>query len=250
MATLANDTLVFASVSFSYRRHAVFRDFSWAVPEGKTVLLGPNGAGKTTLLSLGADVLRPAHGAVRLGDREAGRRQDRRAFRAAVGWMPQNIRSIPGFTCLEQVAYAGWLKGLSTGEAWRAASSALEQVGMAHLSERGTSHVSGGDLRRVGLAQMLVHRARVLLLDEPTVGLDPAQRVAFRETLTQLPAFTRVVVSTHQVDDLSELFGRVVVLDQGQIRFEGSVSAFLAHADPGSARPGESAYARVMSGPA
>ena len=83
--------------------------------------------------------------------------------------------------------------------------------------------------------------------EAPTVGLDPVQRVAFRETLSTLPPETRVVVSTHQVDDLDGLFDQVVVLDRGRIRFEGTVVDFLALAEAGAARPGESAYARVMS---
>ena len=245
--TPASADLAFADVSFSYRSTPVFTGFSWVVPQGKTVLLGPNGAGKTTLLALGADVLVPARGTVTLGDLRTANRGDRHRFRAAVGWMPQEVRPVPGFTCHEQVAYAGWLKGMPKGGAWQAAMNALATVGLVALAERPAGQVSGGELRRVGIAQMLVHEASIVLLDEPTVGLDPVQRVAFRETLSALPRGTRVVVSTHQVDDLSELFDQVVVLDRGRIRFEGTVPSFLALADPGAARPGESAYARVMS---
>jgi ABC-2 type transport system ATP-binding protein len=243
------DSLTYDRLTFSYRRSGpnVLEGFSWAVPAGRTVLLGPNGAGKTTLLALGADALRAKSGAVQLGKLVAGRRRDRRAYRRAVGWMPQRIRAVPGLTCREQVAYAAWLKGLSQRESWLEAARALEHVGLADQADGLTSQLSGGQLRRVGVAQVLVHEADVMLLDEPTVGLDPAQRSTFRETLAALPPTSQVVVSTHQVDDLSELFDTVVVLDHGSIRYQGPVSDFLGLAPPDTERRGEFAYRRVVT---
>ena len=213
------------------------------------MLLGPNGAGKSTLLSLGADALAPARGRVVLSDLDPARLPDRARYRRAVGWMAQQVRAVPGLTAQEQVSYAGWLKGLGRGRAWSAAAEGLERVGLAELAARKASTLSGGQLRRVGLAQVLVHGPEVLLLDEPTVGLDPAQRARFREILSALPPERPVVVSTHQVDDLSELFDTVVVIESGVIRFEGSVSAFLGltPADV-SGRRAEAAYAQVVSG--
>lgn len=119
---------------------------------------------------------------------------------------------------------------------------------MAELADRLTSQLSGGQLRRVGLAQVLVHSAQILLLDEPTVGLDPAQRSRFRGILGALPPGRPVVVSTHQVDDLSALFETVVVLEGGVIRYQGSVSAFLDLAPAGHDRAAEEAYARLVAG--
>ncbi|HET6380105.1 MAG TPA: ATP-binding cassette domain-containing protein [candidate division Zixibacteria bacterium] len=244
------ETLTFESVSFRYRRSGpdVLKDFSWSIPGGRTVLLGPNGAGKTTLLALGADALRALRGTVRVGNLVAGVRRHRSAYRRAVGWMPQQIHAVPGLTCREQVAYAAWLKGSAQREAWEAAGQALMHVGLGDLANTLTSRLSGGQLRRVGLAQVLVHRAEIMLLDEPTVGLDPAQRATFRETLAALPAPSRVVVSTHQVDDLSELFDTVVVLDGGQIRYQGAVADFLDLAPAAVERRGEAAYRQLVSG--
>ncbi|HEY8503352.1 MAG TPA: ATP-binding cassette domain-containing protein [Gemmataceae bacterium] len=243
--------LRFEQVTFWYRRAAgpVLDRFSWQVPTGRTVLLGPNGAGKSTLLAVGADALRPARGRVRLESLDPRRRADRAAYRRAVGWMPQQVRAVPGLTAQEQVAYAGWLKGLPRSRAWLAASEALGRVGLAELAGQKAATLSGGQLRRVGLAQALVHGAKVLLLDEPTAGLDPAQRARFRELLVALPPELPVVVSTHQVDDLSELFDTVVVLDRGVIRFTGTVPAFLELAAPAEAgKRAEAAYARVVAG--
>lgn len=251
-----NPSLTFTDLVFAYPRSTVFggsgpRVFdrlSWGTPSGATVILGPNGAGKTTLLSLGATALRPASGTIRLGDRESGRRRDRTAIRRAIGWMPQQFRAIPGLTAREQVAYAGWLKGMSRGEAWREAAAALAKVGLHEEADRRTAQLSGGQQRRVGLAQLLVHRAALLLLDEPTAGLDPGQRARFRETVRDLARDVPVVVSTHQVDDLTDLFDTVVVLDQGQIRFQGDVAAFMALAPAGSSYPAEAAYATLVDG--
>jgi ABC-type multidrug transport system, ATPase component len=244
-----------ADVRFAYPRTSpfggasphVFDAFSWQSPDGCTVILGPNGAGKTTLLSLGATALRPTRGSVAFGELNASRRRDLRAFRRAVGWMPQHVRAIPGLTSREQVAYAGWLKGMSRGTAWKEAATALARVGLNDEADRKTAQLSGGQQRRVGLAQLLVHRADLFLLDEPTAGLDPGQRGRFRETLREIATEVPVVVSTHQVDDLTDLFDTVVVLDHGQIRFQGTVAAFMALAAEGSPHPAEAAYATLIA---
>lgn len=243
-------SLQFRNVTYRYRRNAspVLSGFSWTVSPGRTVLLGPNGAGKSTLLALGADALQPAVGRVALGELNPRRRSDRSSYRRAVGWVPQQTKALPGLSAREQVAYAGWLKGLSGDAAWDAAMDALAAVGMAERSGERTTRLSGGQLRRVGLAQALVHQPEVLLLDEPTAGLDPEQRARFREMLTSLPPEQPLVVSTHQVDDLSELFHWVVALFAGEIRFEGTVAEFLALAPAGAERQAEAAYAHLAIG--
>ncbi len=242
-------SLTFSHILYRYTRAAkpVFTDFCWQVSPGKTVLLGPNGAGKSTLLALGANALRPNRGDITLGLLSATTRSHRAAYRRAVGWMPQQIRAVPGLTAQEQVAYAAWLKGYGRKQAWSAAAAALDQVGLTPLAASKTATLSGGQLRRVGLAQVIVHAPEVLLLDEPTVGLDPAQRSRFRTLLAELPATQPVIVSTHQIDDLSELFDTVVVLVAGTIRFAGSVTEFmrLAPADAATRRA-EVAYAQFV----
>lgn len=221
--------------------------FSWTAPTGCTVILGPNGAGKTTLLSLAATALRPQRGSVRFGAFDTTHRGDVQSLRRIVGWMPQLARAIPGLTAHEQVAYAGWLKGMTRTAAWIAAATALEQVALSAEADRRTSQLSGGQQRRVGLAQLLVHDAGVLLLDEPTAGLDPRQRGRFRDTLRAIATDRPVLVSTHQVDDLSDLFDTVVVLDRGRITFEGTVEDFMALAPADSPHPAEAAYATLIA---
>jgi len=249
-------TLRFEGVSFAYRSHGplrrtqtvVFESFSWQVPAGRTVLLGPNGAGKTTLMALGATALDPTSGRIEYGEAGAGWHSDRLTLRRKVGWMPQRVTPIPGLTAREDVAYAGWLKGMPRSEAWQSALPALATVDLTDEADRLAAQLSGGQMRRLGLARLLIHRADLLLLDEPTAGLDPSQRARFRQTMADLGVDTPLVVSTHQVDDLDGQFDAVVVLDRGSIRFAGPVDAFLRSAPAGSVRPAEAAYASLVSG--
>ncbi|MFE5853430.1 ATP-binding cassette domain-containing protein [Streptomyces sp. NPDC056500] len=239
-------TLEVDSCTFGYRRGvSVLRDFSVTFPPGRTVLLGPNGAGKSTLLGIAATAITtPESGQVSLNGLIPRSSNARKDYRRRVGWLPQQVKPIAGLKLREQVAYAGWLKGMSRRAAWKAARSALARVGLAELATRTGHQLSGGQLRRLGIAQTLVHGAEFVLLDEPTAGLDPQQRAVFRELLTDLSPTTNFVVSTHQTEDLAEVFDTVVILDRGTIRFQGTVPAFLAHA-PADTAPGrlaEGAY--------
>lgn len=248
---VAGVALSFDGITFRYRTRfrarpapLVFSDFSWILPAGRTVLLGPNGAGKTTLLSLAATVLRPQAGDLRLGNLSYV--TNAKAVRGSIGLMSQGFRAIPGFTAREQVAYAAWLRGSRTSATQQDALEALERVGLRTEADALVTSLSGGQQRRIGLAQLIVRPASVLLLDEPTAGLDPAQRTRFRDLLTELPADADALVSTHQVDDLSDLFNTVVVLDHGRIRYQGTPAEFLGLAPQGSLRPAEAAYMALV----
>ncbi|MBQ0827819.1 ATP-binding cassette domain-containing protein [Streptomyces tagetis] len=244
-------SVAFATCTYRYRRGPVVLDgLSFGFPSGRTVLLGPNGAGKTTLLAIAASALQPRAGTVAFAGLDPAIRGQLRAYRRQVGWMPQHIAPVPGMTCREQVAYAGWLKGMTRREAWGAAVEALGRVGLAKKADQRASALSGGQLRRVGVAQTLVHDSRLVLLDEPTAGLDPAQRGVFRKVVEQLSESADVIVSTHQTEDLSEVYDHVVVLSEGTIRFSGTVKEFHARApaDTASGRWAEGAYAAVLGG--
>lgn len=236
------------SVSFSYgrRKPRILNELSYTVPDGFTVLLGPNGAGKSTLLKLACGLNQPTAGTVRLG-RYTSRDQ---GFLTQVAWMPQNITAMTGLTAREQVAYTGWLKGMSRTNAWNAAATALERVQLRDRAEVKTKHLSGGQLRRVGVASALVHDADVLLLDEPTAGMDPTQRRVFRDLILALATDeVRVLMSTHDVADLAEEANHVTVLTDGAVTFTGATREFLAHAPadtPGSRRA-EVAYTTVAT---
>ncbi|MFD0266322.1 ATP-binding cassette domain-containing protein [Streptomyces sp. NPDC127106] len=243
--------LVLDGISFRYgRQDPVFTDFGLVLDAPATVLLGPNGAGKSTLLGLAASQLRPRSGTVALGRTRAERRS-LAAYRRKVAWIPQQITPVPGLTVREQVAYAGWLKGLKRSEAWEASAAAIDRVGLGSLADRKSHRVSGGQLRRIGIAGALGHRSELILMDEPTAGLDPTQRQMFRELVAELSATVRIVVSTHQTEDLADLYQQVVVLDRGAVRFQGAPQEFHALAPAPAAGGGareraEAAYARLV----
>jgi ABC-type multidrug transport system, ATPase component len=237
--------------SYAYRANTpVLDDLTMEFPPGCTVLLGPNGAGKSTLLSLGASSLAPKTGRVGLGRLDSVRRRDRRAFRQKVGWLPQEVKPIPALTVREQAAYIGWLKGLSKRDAWDRAATALERVRLTELGQRKSHELSGGQLRRLGIAQTLVHQAEVVLLDEPTAGLDPVQRGVFRDLVAELSGTVHFIVSTHQTEDLADIYDTVVVFDRGRPVFRGTVSEFFSTAPAGTSyeRRAESAYRGLVRG--
>ncbi|MGP4109716.1 ABC transporter ATP-binding protein [Streptomyces sp. 4N509B] len=238
-------SLELTACTYSYRlwERKVLDGLDYALPAGLTVLLGPNGAGKSTLLRLAASVTAPRSGTVNLDGVPAGTR----AYRRAVAFMPQQITAMTALTAREQVAYTGWLKGMNRRDAWDAAATALGRVDLAGQADTRASRLSGGQLRRVGVASALVHDARVLLLDEPTAGMDPRQRRVFRDILRTLTDEVTVLLSTHDVADLAEESDHVTVLDDGHLVFTGTTTDFLAHApsDTAPGRQAEAAYTRL-----
>ncbi|MBK7821172.1 MAG: ATP-binding cassette domain-containing protein [Tessaracoccus sp.] len=223
-APASSPTLALRDVRFGYtRRKEVLRGVTVAFPPGRTVLLGPNGAGKSTLLRLAAGLTSPRTGTVTLDGATHWH-----LLRAAVGYLPQHVSPMPGLTVLDAVRYAAWLGGLSAKASLASARGALAQVGLSDKADERSTRLSGGQLRRMGLASALACRPRVLLLDEPAAGLDPAQRVGLREILTALPADLPVVVSTHDLADVEDAFDHVCVLADGRVRWKGSPANLLA----------------------
>ncbi|MDQ4502648.1 ATP-binding cassette domain-containing protein [Sinomonas sp. ASV322] len=223
------------NIGFSYSATPVFDGFSLEIPSGRTVLLGPNGAGKSTLLGIAASVLMPRSGSTFV-EPERGRRTDsrqRRRYRRQVAWLPQDFCPFPGLTVAEHVAYCGWLKGMSAGDARASTGAALEAVDLSSLGDRPVKQLSGGQRRRMGLAGALVHDADVILLDEPTAGLDPLQRERFAALLRRIEPQKVVVVSTHQTEDVHDSYGYVAILDRGVLRFHGTVKDFVSVASDG-----------------
>ncbi|MET8579136.1 ATP-binding cassette domain-containing protein [Streptomyces sp. NPDC005012] len=242
-------TVVFADCTYRYKRgnRPVLTDFSYEISPGTTILLGPNGAGKSTALKLAASLAKPQRGHVSFN----GMRSTAREYRRQVSWMPQHITAAPGLTCREQVAYTGWLKGMNRSDAWSGAEHALAKVNMLEQAQKKATKLSGGQLRRLGVAAALVHDCQVLLLDEPTAGMDPTQRRVFREVVSSVAeGGLRVLMSTHDVADLAEDADQVTVLADGVIRYHGDAPGFLAEAPSGvtAARMAEAAYSKIVHG--
>jgi ABC-2 type transport system ATP-binding protein len=217
-------------VTFSYRADKVLRGVTAHFEEGAAVLLGANGAGKSTLLALIASVRQPSTGHISIDGvgSSVARGADLKSYRRAVAWLPQKFSAFPGLRVREHVAYAGWLKGMSKADAWEASAQAIDDVGLSERADDRVKTLSGGQQRRVGIAGALVHDARVILLDEPTAGLDPAQRRKFREVLEAISRDRIVVVSSHDTDDAHSAFDEAAVLREGELVFKGTVADFVS----------------------
>jgi ABC-2 type transport system ATP-binding protein len=220
-------------------------DLSLTLEPGVTGLVGVNGAGKTTLLRILAGALRPSGGTVRLdGDDPYGRGRRDALRRTAL--MPQALDLPPGVRVADAVAYCGWLRGLPMRQARGRASAVLERVGLGARSDHPVRSLSGGMVRRVALAQALVSEPDVLLLDEPTTGLDPEQRAALRELVRGLPDHHITVVSSHVMEDLESLADRIVVLDDARLLFAGTLEEFCRDGD-GNELTAEQAFLTMVT---
>ena len=235
----------FDGVNAGYRRgRPVLIDLDLLVDHFPCVLLGPNGAGKSTLLRLLSGALRPASGSVALDGARTDSSSGRRSLRRQTGWLTQDVPVLAGMNVLEQVAYAGWLKGMTSSAARRRALPLLERLNLADRAKQSARTLSGGQRRRMGIAQAMIHEPHLLLLDEPYAGLDPEQRASVRATLQELATDTSLIVSTHQTEDVEEVYRSVLVLEAGVIKYQGDISDFLsrAHGSVPSAMRAEVAY--------
>jgi ABC-type multidrug transport system ATPase subunit len=209
-------------------------------------LLGPNGAGKTSLLRMLATVIPPTSGRLRLLGRDPGAYGPRREIRRRLGYLPQNLGYYPGFTVVEFVEYFALLKEMPPAGVPAAVAASVEHVGLGDKAKAKLRTLSGGMLRRVGIAQAIVNEPDLLLLDEPTAGLDPEQRVAFRALLRDLGKRATVIVSTHLVEDVGAACTQVALMDQGRIVFYGTPDELTARAE-GTAAAGDAPLERGYS---
>jgi len=191
-------------------------------------LLGPNGAGKTSLLRMMATAVPPTSGQLVLLGRDPGQYGPRRELRRQLGYLPQNLGYYPGFTVSEFIEYFALLKEMPAARIPAAVAVAIERVELGGKAKAKLRTLSGGMLRRTGIAQAIVNEPELLLLDEPTAGLDPEQRVTFRALLRELGQRATVVVSTHLVEDVGAACAQVALMDQGKIVFHGTPAGLTA----------------------
>ena len=198
---------------------------------GVTGLLGPNGAGKTTLLRMLATVLAPTDGELRLLGRDPSLPHQRTEVRRSLGYLPQEMGFPSGFTAFRFVDYMAVLKEWTDRDTRHdEVRRVLGLVGLGDLSTKRLRTISGGQRRRAALAQALIGAPRLLVLDEPTTGLDPEQRAALRGVLSAAGHDSTVVLATHQTEDVAALCERVIVVDGGRVRWDGTVRDLVATA--------------------
>lgn len=204
-----------AGLYFSYGRRLVLQGVDFSLRPGVTGLLGQNGSGKTTLLRLLAGDLRPSAGKISFTGGFASQ---------TIGFLPQRFDVLGATTVQRNVEYSAWAHGVDPSLCEKMAYEALECVGLSDRARDRARTLSGGMRQRLGIACAIVNRPSVLLLDEPTVGLDPVQRVQMRKLLEDVGSEACVLVSTHMIDDLTATATNALVLHQGQIVFEGATS--------------------------
>lgn len=221
-------------ITQGYGSKIVLADFSLDMSPGVVGLLGPNGAGKTTLLHTLATIRPPRSGTVEILGEAIRSEKDARRIRRQIGFLPQDFGYFKSFSVYDFVRYCAWLREVPRAKVRDETAMAIEAVGLATSSRVKMKSLSGGMLRRAGIAAALVGGPRLIVLDEPTVGLDPAQRLEFREVLRSLQGAT-VVLSTHLVEDVAAVGDDIVVLSEGAVRFRGSPAQLVAAGAPSAA---------------
>lgn len=188
-------------------------------------LLGSNGAGKTTLMRLLCDIQTPSAGAVYYDNQKIQEMGEH--YRAILGYLPQDFGYYPDFTALKFMLYMCAVKGLSKGFAKQRSLELLEQVGLLSHRDKKIKTFSGGMKQRLGIAQAMIGDPKVLILDEPTAGLDPKERVRFRNLISSFSQNKIVLLSTHIVSDVEYIAGDILVMKKGQMIHRGSPAQIL-----------------------
>ncbi|HTD60887.1 MAG TPA: ABC transporter ATP-binding protein [Gemmatimonadaceae bacterium] len=214
--------IVVEHLSKRYRGQVeALRGIDLSLRPGVLGLLGPNGAGKSTLMRILATVTRPTSGRVLWNDADIARRPD--ALRAVLGYLPQDFGVYPNLNAIEFLDYMAAVKGIAASAARRRIAELLELVNLSDAAKRPLGGYSGGMRQRVGIAQALLNDPELLIVDEPTAGLDPEERVRFRNLLSELAGERIVILSTHIVSDVEAVATSIAILAHGQL---------LAHASP------------------
>lgn len=228
-------------VTKRYRDKTAVDAVSITLTPGVWGLLGANGAGKTTLMRMLAGILRPTEGQILCDGVEIGALGA--AYREKLGYLPQEFGFYPEFTVQDYLEYMAALKGLPRAEAARQIDALLERVSLAEVRRKKIVKLSGGMKRRVGIAQALLNDPEILILDEPTAGLDPGERVRFRNLLSEFAQDRIVLISTHIVSDVEYIAAENAVMKDGKIiavdTTEGLVQQIEGKVWQGSAPAGE-----------
>ena len=213
----------FDSIAKYYKGKYALKDFSATLGEGVFGLLGENGAGKTTLISILVGILRADGGTVRADGRDVGAQG--RAFLADLGYMPQYPVFYRDFTVGDFLLYMGALKSLSPALARSRAVELLDTVNLSDARDKKIGALSGGMRQRLGIAQAMLSDPKVLVLDEPTAGLDPGERIRFRNLISRFAPGRTILLATHIVPDVECIATEILLLRHGKLLMQGAPSA-------------------------
>ncbi|MDF2873027.1 MAG: transporter drug exporter (drugE1) family ATP-binding protein [Anaerocolumna sp.] len=220
--------IILKNVSKTYGKKKAVNEVSLTISEGMFGLLGRNGAGKTTLMKILATIHEPTNGQVLVNGtdiKETGK------IRSMTGYLPQDFSMYGGMSAYEAMDYLGTLSGMKKEERKAKIPALLEKVNLSANHRTKVRAMSGGMRRRLGIAQAILHDPKVLIVDEPTAGLDPEERVRFRNLLCEIAQDRIVILSTHIVGDIEATCEDIAVLDEGRLIFKGTVRELLEMAE-------------------
>lgn len=214
-----------SGVKKNFKGVTAVRDVSYTMTTGVYGLLGVNGAGKTTLLRMLCTLLKPTEGTISFNGEDIFQMDG--AYRRILGYLPQEFGYYPDFTVSEYLMYIATIKGLKAGAARHRMKQLLQQVGMEQMAKKKMKTLSGGMKRRVGIAQAMLGDPMILILDEPTAGLDPNERIRFRNLISQLSEERLVLLSTHIVSDVEYIANEILLMKEGSIEASGTLEQLL-----------------------
>lgn len=211
-----------------YGKKQVLKDINLTIEQGMFGLLGRNGAGKTTLMKVLATLLDKKSGTIMMNDVSI---EEEQKVRAMIGYLPQDFSMYGNMTAYEALDYLGVLSGLDRRVRAERIPLLLEKVNLSVHHRTKVKAMSGGMKRRLGIAQAILHEPKILIVDEPTAGLDPEERVRFRNLLVEIAGEKIVILSTHIAGDIAATSERIAIMDDGRILFQGTVTELLQMAE-------------------
>lgn len=209
----------------SFKNKVAVNDVSFTLEEGIHALLGANGSGKTTLMRMICGIMKPDHGIVKMDD--IAILQNYKEFTKSLGYLPQNAGFYMDFNIESFLRYIGVLKCLKKDYCEQKIDELLTRLNLQDVRKKKLKHLSGGMMQRVGIAQALLNHPKVLILDEPSAGLDPKERIALRQLLSHVGKDTIVILSTHIVSDIESIADDIMMMKQGQILFKKTLHETL-----------------------
>lgn len=213
------------NVTKSYKHKNANENINLVLESGVYGLLGPNGAGKSTLMKQIVTVTSPTNGKILYNDKDIKSLDCE--YRAVVGYLPQDFDAYKNFKAKDFLMYMAALKGMDKKTSEKRVDELLKLVGLSEVSNKLVSKFSGGMKRRVGIAQALLNNPKVLILDEPTAGLDPQERTRFRNLLSQIGRDTIVILSTHIISDIESVAKETIMIKDGKILLKGTHKEIL-----------------------
>ena len=223
-----NNKIEIRNVDKFYGRKQALYNINLTIEQGMFGLLGRNGAGKTTLMKTLATLHRKKSGNITVCGIPI---EQAKEIRGITGYLPQDFSMYPTMTVEESLYYLGILSGMEKEECRKRAETLLNRVNLADARKKKVKALSGGMKRRLGIAQALLHNPKVLIVDEPTAGLDPEERIRFRNLLCEMAEERIVILSTHIVGDIEATCEDIAIMNEGRILWQGTVSKLLSEAN-------------------